>query len=256
MVLGKRSESLTVRSAIAGILRFSTALVLLFASFASQAQDEVRYSWFEISYTGQDVARSGSQISFLDPLEPQLVEIDAKDGSGIKFRGSVGTWHNLYAFVSYSSTDIDVSSVVTVLSSGAMFPGEDEFDFTAIRGGVGLRIPITYKADLYGEVSLDSLDLDFGSLAGENFDTSRKDFGAAAGIRAILGQKLELRAYARYTGVGDVDLNTPDRDIEADTLFGAGFGITLVPGLSITGDYESGEFSSWNVGFRLDLDES
>jgi hypothetical protein len=43
--------------------------------------------------------------------------------------------------------------------------------------------------------------------------------------------------------------------MDADTLFGVGFGYELIRGLSITGDYESGEFSSWNIGFRLDLDE-
>jgi hypothetical protein len=29
----------------------------------------------------------------------------------------------------------------------------------------------------------------------------------------------------------------------------------VIRGLSIVGDYESGEISSWSVGFRLDLDE-
>jgi hypothetical protein len=109
--------------------------------------------------------------------------------------------------------------------------------------------------DLYGELSYDSLDLDFGSLVGEDFDTDGQDIGGALGIRAMFGNNLELRAYGRYTNVGDVDLNNPAGALDADTLFGVGFGYTLIRGLSITGDYESGEFSNWNLGFRLDLDE-
>ena len=80
-------------------LRGAAAFALLVAGSVAQAQDEVRYSWFEISYVNQDFDRQGSQTSFADPLEPQLVEIDGSDGSGIKFRGSVGTWNNLYAFL-------------------------------------------------------------------------------------------------------------------------------------------------------------
>ena len=56
-------------------------------------------------------------------------------------------------------------------------------------------------------------------------------------------------------GVGDVDLNAMAGVMDDDTLYGAGFGIEIIRGLSITGDFESGEFSSWNIGFRLDLDE-
>ena len=69
----------------------------------------------------------------------------------------------------------------------------------------------------------------------------------------MLGDHLEVRATGRYTNVGAVDLSTGVLD--SDTLFGVGFGYELVRGLSITGDYESGEFSSWNLGFRLDLSE-
>ena len=70
----------------------------------------------------------------------------------------------------------------------------------------------------------------------------------------MFGDKLELRASVRYTEVGDVDFST--RAMDTDTLFGVGFGYELVRGLTITGDYESGQFSSWNIGFRLDLDEN
>lgn len=223
------------------------ALLLLAGSSIAMAQD-VRYSWAEISYAGQDIGRSGSST---DSILGQTVDISAKDGNGIKFRGSWGTWHNLFAFVDFGSSDIDVSAVVT--NSQGSFPASDQFDYTTVSGGVGLRLPLTTKTDIYGAVTYDSVDFDFGSFAGEDFDIGEKDIGARIGIRSILRDKIELRASARYSGVGDVNLSAGVMD--PDTLFGVGIGYEMVRGLSISADYESGEFSNWNIGFRLDLDE-
>jgi hypothetical protein len=234
------------------IVGLATVVLLTFVSNTAQAQGDIRYSWFEIAFVGQDVDRMGSRT---DPILMQSVDIDASDGNGIMFRGSVGTWHNLYAFIEFSASDIDVAAVVT--NPGGMFPGEDEFDFTSIRGGIGLRFPLRIGTDIYGELSYDSLDLDFGSFAGENFDTDGTDIGASIGIRHLWTDKFEMRVHARYTNVGDADLSAPiDDAFDSDTLFGVGFGYELVRGLSITGDYEVGEFTNWNFGFRLDLDES
>ena len=227
--------------------RIVVAVLLMVCSSAIFAQD-VRYSWFEISYVQQDVGKDGSMT---DELIGQTVAISSTDGNGVKFRGSVGTWHNLFFFMDFSSSDVNVDAVVS--NSQGDFASEDEFDFTTIRGGVGVKWSVTLKTDIYAAVSYDSTDLDYGSFAGENFDAGDKDVGGQVGVRSIFGDKLELRANVRYSGVGDVDLSTGTMD--ADTLFGVGFGYELIRGFSITGDYESGEFSSWNIGFRLDLDE-
>ena len=228
-------------------VRIFVALLLPIIWSGAMAQD-VRYSWFEISFVGQDVDKSGSQT---DIGLGQTVDVSATDGNGIKFRGSLGTWKNLFAFMDYSSSDIDVSALVS--NAQGQFPAEDEFDFTTVRGGVGLRWSLTPKTDIYGAVAYDSTDFDFGSFAGENFDTDFQDVGVTIGVRSMLSDEIELRAHARHTAVGDVDLNTGA--MESDTLYGVGFGFELVRGLSITGDYESGIFSNWNIGFRLDLDE-
>ena len=228
--------------------RIIAALVLITASSPALAQD-VRYSWFEMSFVGgQDIDRDGS---FTDIVLGQTVDVSALDGDGIKFRGSVGTWKNLFAFMDYSSSDIDIAALVS--NAQGQFPAEDEFDFTTVRAGFGIKWSLTHKTDIFGALSFDSTDFDFGSFAGENFDTDDQSMGFTLGIRSIFRDKIELRAHARQTGVGDVDLSTATFD--SDTLFGLGFGFELVRGLSITGDYESGEFSSWNIGFRLDLDE-
>ena len=224
------------------------AVMLLVAGSSTAMAQDVRYSWFEIGFVQQDVGKDGS---LTDIVLGQTVDVSARDGDGIKFRGSVGTWRNLFAFIDFNSSDIDVNALVT--NSQGSFPAEDEFDFTAISGGVGIKWSLTPKTDIYGAVSYDSLDFDFGSLAGENFDSDDKDVGARIGIRSIFRDKIELRASVRYSGVGNVDLSTGMTD--TDTLFGVGFGYELIRGLSISGDFESGEFSSWNIGFRLDLDE-
>ena len=227
--------------------RIIAALLLMTASLPALAQD-VRYSWFEMSFVGQDVDRVGS---ITDIVLGQTVDVSASDGDGIKFRGSVGTWKNLFAFMDYSSSDIDVGALVS--NAQGQFPTEDEFDFTTVRAGVGLKWSLTPKTDIYGALSFDSTDFDFGSFAGENFDADDQNVGATLGIRSMVTDHIELRAHARYTEVGDVDLNTGE--FNADTLFSVGIGYELIRGLSITGDYESGQFSNWNIGFRLDLDE-
>ena len=97
------------------------------------------------------------------------------------------------------------------------------------------------------------MDFDFGSFAGENFDIAEQDIGGAIGIRKMFGDDLELRAYSRYSSVEGAQLNA--LAFGDDLLVGVGFGYTVIRGLSIVGDYESGELSNWSIGFRLDLDE-
>ena len=211
------------------------------------AQEEVRYSYMDLSYRAQDFDRQGSQ----EPIPGQTVDVDGQDGDGVRFRGSVGTWYNFYAFIDYGSTDIDVSAVVT--NDQGVFPAEDEFDFINIRGGIGWRYPIIYSTDIYLELSYDSMDIDFGSFAGEDFDTDDQDFGAALGIRSMITDEIELRAWGRYSNHETVDLDTLEFD--TGTLYGAGFSWHIVRGLAIVGDYESGQFANWSLGFRLDLSE-
>jgi hypothetical protein len=232
--------------------RISTVALLLITGFVSAptVAQEVRYSYLDMSFIAQDIDEQGSQM----PVLGQTVDYDSSDGAGIKFRGSLGTWRNMYLFLDYSSTDIDLTAFVVspLIPQGQSV--EDEYDLTMVRGGVGLRYPIGNATDLYGELSYESTDFDFGSFALEDFDTGDKDLGGALGIRRMMNDDWEVRAWARYTNVGDVDLNSFAFD--ADVLYGVAFGWQIVRGMSIIGDYESGEYSSWSIGFRLDIDEN
>jgi hypothetical protein len=222
------------------------ALLLFFGAGPAAAQD-IGYSWLDMSFMGQDIDRSGVQV----PIPGQSVEVAGSDGSGVRFRGSVGTWKNLYLFVDYASTDIDVGVVIT--NDQGVFEDSDEFDFTSIRGGLGWKYSVFNKTDLFAEVSYDSTDFDFGSFAGENFDADAQELGGALGFRTLFGDHFELKVQGRYSDVGDIDLNTLEFD--TDTLYSIGFAWSVLRGLSIVGEFESGEFSSYSLGFRLYLDE-
>ena len=248
-MISQPTSSFSSNRFLAGAVVKSMAVLLIVTASSGALAQDVRYSWFEVSFVQQDISKQGSKPS---PVPGQTVDIDATDGHGIKFRASLGTWRNLFAFVDFNSSDITVDALVTN-PGGEEFEGTDEFDYTAIRGGVGVKWSMTERADIYGAVTYDSADFDFGSFAGEDFDTGDKDVGAEVGYRSMIGDKFEIRLRARYSNVGNVDLTTGVLD--SDTLFGVGFGYELVRGLSLIGDYETGEFSSWNIGFRLDLSE-
>ena len=222
------------------------ALVTLSHSAAAQ---EVRYSWLDMSYTAQDVDRAGFLAS--PGILYQIVDIAVTDGSGVRFRGSLGTWKGFYLMVDYSSTDVDLTGTVT--NPGFTDDIEDEFDYTTIRGGIGLKFSIFESTDIYGEVTYDSLDFDFGSFAGEDFDMGGKGAGATLGVRTMFGDHFQMELRVRYSDVGDADLT--GGFFETDTPIGAGFAWEVIRGLSIVGDVEEGDFTSWSVGFRMDFDE-
>jgi hypothetical protein len=223
--------------------------MLLLLAGAGQAQ-EIRYSWLDMSFTGQDVGRSGSLPT--PGVPDQIVTVNADSGSGIRFRGSFGTWYGFYVMLDYASSDIELDGNV---SNPDVPPAEfdDEFDFTSIRGGLGYKYSVLEKTDLFAEISYDSLDFDFGSFAGENFDMNRQEVGGTLGVRHLFGDHLTTQLHVRYWGVGDADLTTGFFD--NDVLVGLGAYWEIVRGFSLVADFESGEFSSWSIGFRLDLDE-
>ena len=235
-----------------GVRRAAMCLsILALATFShSAAAQEVRYSWLDMSFMTQDIDRAGSLPS--PGIPDQIVDIAVTDGQGVRFRGSLGTWKGFYLLVDYSSTDIDLTGTVT--NPGFTDDFADEFDYTSIRGGIGLKFSMFDATDLYFEITYDSLDLDFGSFAGEDFDMDRQEAGATLGVRSMFGDHFQWDLHARYSGVGDADLTTGLFD--TDTLFGTGFAWEVVRGLSIVGDVEAGEFTAWAIGFRIDLDEN
>jgi hypothetical protein len=230
-------------------LIYAGVLLLALSLGGTATAQEVRYSWLDLSYMAQDVG--GVEGTQLTPVPGQSVDLNAQDGDGVRFRGSFLMGKSFYFFGDYGSTDIDVDGVVN--NDQGSFPASDEFDLTTIRGGFGYRWGVGFSTDIYGEISFDSIDYDFGSLAGESFDTDSQDAGVAVGIRHMLSDNWEVRASGRYSNHAVVDLNTLEFDTGA--LFNVGFSWQIVRGLALVGDYESGDVDSWSLGFRLDMDE-
>jgi hypothetical protein len=231
------------------VLLAGAALLSLGLSATASAQ-ELRYSWLDLSYMGQDVdGIAGTQET---PVADQFVDVEANDGDGVRFRGSYALGERFYLFGEYGSTDIDVDAVVSNPNIDPINTS-DEFDLTSIRGGLGLRWGVGFNTDIIFEVSYDSIDYDFGSFAGESFDVDSKDAGGAIGIRHLFGDDFEVRAHGRYAGAAVVDLNA--LEFETGMMYGAGFSWQIVRGFAIVGDYETGDVDSWSVGFRLDMDE-
>jgi hypothetical protein len=240
----KHSLSQTVRNALV-----AAALLLVSTAFNSAAAQDVRYSWFEIGYVSQDVDRTGFKA---DLVQQQVVDLLAQDGPGVRFRGSIGTWNNFYGFFDYMTVDPDLSAVITNINGE--FDATDEFDLTTLHMGVGYKFSLGLSTDIIGEVLYDSVTYDFPQLTTtSDFDVDEADIGARLGIRHMFNDDFEARANVRYTNVGDVDLTNSVFD--SDVLYGVGFGWQIVRGLSITGDYEAGEVTTWSIGFRLDMDE-
>ena len=96
-----------------GILRTMAMAAVMLCTTAvmncANAQD-VRYSWFEFGALGQDIQKMGSSF---DPDLNQSIDINATDGGGVRFRGSVGTWKNFYVYFNFESTDPTVEAVIT-----------------------------------------------------------------------------------------------------------------------------------------------
>lgn len=228
---------------------YACAILLSLGLGGTASAQEVRYSWLDLSFISQDVG--GLEGTQETPIFDQTVDVIAQDGDGVRFRGSYALGKSFYFFGEYGSTDIDVAAIVT--NDQGSFPATDEFDLTTIRGGFGYHYGVGFSTDLYGEISYDSVDYDFGSFAGENFDTDAKDVGAALGIRHMLNDNWEVRASGRYSSQAAVDLNTLEFDSGA--FFGVGFSWEIVRGLALIGDYETGDVDSWSIGFRLDMDE-
>lgn len=225
-------------------------VVLLSLGLAGTASaQEVRYSWLDLSFIGQDVG--GLEGTQQTPIADQFVDVNAQDGNGVRFRGSFALGESFYFFGDYGSSDIDVDAVVT--NNQGVFPASDEFDLTTIRGGFGYHYGIGFSTDIYAEISYDSVNYDFGSFAGESFDTEAKDAGATLGIRHMLNDNWEVRASGRYSNHAEVDLNTLEFDSGA--FFGVGINWEIVRGFALIADYETGDVDSWAIGFRIDMDE-
>ena len=148
----------------------------------------------------------------------------------------------------FNSSIIDVNGVVENLIIGSK-DVEDEFDYIRTNVNFGYIWEIGDNLDILAELTYDTAEFDFGSFAGEDFDSSNKGAGAKIGARWNPTPRLELSGYARQSAVGIANL--ADLTFESDTLVGLGIRWYVLEDLGISVDYESGEYDTLAVSMRF-----
>lgn len=180
------------------LLTMALGTLLVETAFAS----ELSYTLLDFQALQQDLPEFGSQ----EPVPGQIVDIRGQSGEGIGIAGSLAIGDRFYAGGSFQSSILDVMGTVT--NPLGVTDVTDEFDSVSSRLYVGYLLPIGTNFDLIFEVSSDSREYDFGSFAGESFDVSDNGIGAQVGFRWNPIPSFEFFSYARFSEVGDVDLNT------------------------------------------------
>ncbi|HEU4617934.1 MAG TPA: hypothetical protein VFV10_07825, partial [Gammaproteobacteria bacterium] len=124
---------------------------------------DLGYTYLDFRVIGSEFDGSGVQ----QPIPQQTVSTDASGGSGISIAGSLSLPAGLYLTGLYDSSIVDV--VTRIASPLAQAETADQFDLTGSRLGIGYRRALGPKVDVIAELTYDNAELDFGSLAGENF---------------------------------------------------------------------------------------
>ena len=201
------------------------------------------YTYLDFQSLDNTVDAAGVQM----PVPLQTVSIDAGGGDGIAVGGSMATGSRFYVAGIYKSSIIDVQGVVTnPLTTVAV---DDEFDLTLGRLSLGYLQPIGENLDVIFEVSYDSVNYDFGSIAGEDFDLDDTGAGAQLGFRWNPVPAFELFGFGRHSPMGKTNLSA--REFESDTTAHVGFRWYFFQDLGIGLEYESGEIETTTISMRF-----
>jgi hypothetical protein len=209
---------------------------------AAQAS-ELSYTFLDFLYADQTVDVSGNQ----QPVLGQNVFVDSNKGDGIAIGGSLGMGDRFYLGGNFVSSIVDVSATVT--SPLTVVTVSDDYDLTSSQISLGYLQPLGDDFDLVFEVTYDSMQYDFGSFAGENFDVDDSGAGGRIGFRWNPTRAVELYAFSRFSPVGEVVL---DRlELESDVVHRVGLIWYFFEDLGLGFDYESGQVESFSVSMRF-----
>jgi hypothetical protein len=206
----------------------------------------------DLSYTFLDFQALDSSIDlrgFQSPVPQQTIDIDVEGGDGVAVAGSLALPGRWYLNGSFRTSVIDFTGVVQ--SPQVTTNVSDTFDLVSSTLGIGYQRELADNFDLIAEVLYDSIDYDFGSLAGENFDAKDSGAGALVGFRWNPTPKFELYAAERYSPVGKVDLTAGT--LGADTTFNTGVRWYFFEGFGAGFDFESGEVETFTVSMRFNF---
>ncbi len=218
------------------------ALAGAFASGAAGASD-LSYTFLDFQYVDQSVSVGGSQ----QPVPGQVVAVRSTGGDGVAIAGSLGIGERLYVRGRFTSSIVDVTG--TVASPRAEVRVGGDYDLLSSDVSLGYRRQLARNLDLLLEVGYDSVEYDFGSFAGENFDVDDSGAAAGAGFRWNPVRAVELFASSRYSPVREVDLDALELDGGAVHRVGVVWYFLDELGLGV--DYESAGNDNLTVSMRF-----
>ncbi|HTP40098.1 MAG TPA: outer membrane beta-barrel protein [Steroidobacteraceae bacterium] len=151
------------------------------------------------------------------------------DGSGISVSGSWALSPNLFAFGGVSGTDYEYRHY------------DDNFNASQWQAGVGFNFPLSPQLDLVSGISLQHLRLD-----NDRDELDESGYGLKAGLRGLLGRRLEWTAGLNYVDYGNGD---------NDTSWTAGFRYYFTRLFAVGVDVGSTDSNEANVllAFRWDF---
>lgn len=217
--------------------------VLLAAAAGPAAASDLSYTYIDFRVLNNSVEATGVQ----SPIVGQDVMLDTGSGDGISVAGSVALPAGFYLAGAFNSSIIDVDATIT--SPLAVATVEDEFDLIRSSFGIGYARELAENLDLIVELTYDAAEFDFGSLAGENFDTEDSGAAARVGFRWNPREPFELYATAGNSPVGEVDLT--ERSFDSAAIVNAGIRWYFFQDLGLGVDYQSGDLSALTISMRF-----
>ena len=214
---------------------------------ASASAAELSYTFIDFQYVTKAVEAQGTQF----PVPIQSVEVVTDAGDGIAIAGSLAIGENFFIAGRFQSSIVDLSAVIT--SPFVTNLEEENFDVIQSRLSAGYRVELSDNFDLVFDVSYDSKEYDFGSLAGEDFDMAEAGAGASAGFRWNPTRSLEIFGSGIYssTAFADIDQLT----FSADTSYRLGFFWYFFEDLGFGVDYEDGQVETVSFSMRFSFGE-
>jgi len=204
----------------------------------------------DLSYTFVDfrVLATSVEAFGVRPATPgQDVALDTGDGDGISVAGSVALPAGFYLTGAFNSSVVDVEATIT--SPLTVAEVDDEFDLITSSFGIGYRRELRPNFDVTLELTYDTAEFDFGSLAGENFDTEDSGTSARLGFRWNPAEPFELYASAGPSPYGEILLD--ERRFESATVVNTGIRWYFFPDLGLGVDYQSGDLSALTLSMRF-----
>jgi hypothetical protein len=209
----------------------------------SAAASDLSYTFIDFQAISNSTDATGSQ----SPVPTQLVEVNTEDGDGISIGGSIAIGEHFFFDGGYLTSIVDVTGVIS--NPFVSTEVTDNFDLVQSRFGFGYQRELRPNLDLVASLSYDSIEFDFGSFAGENFDMQEDGAGVRIGFRYNPRPDFEVYGHAHFSSVGKADLTLGEFD--ADTRVRFGLLWYFFEDLGLGFDYETGEVDTFSISMRF-----